>query len=114
MSKRWFFLILCFLPAHANPQTPPPKVQLYGYLQSQYEDTTAAGTTRLFIRRARVGVRGDLQDGFGFDLMIDAAANTGVLRNAWIEYRGLQGAAASNLRFGQFKLPYSLEAMEGG
>src|SRR5439155_24906505 len=62
------------------------------------------------------GVRGQLDKGFGYEIVSELAASTGQLRNAFVEYNGLRGgnrlAGPPVIRFGQHKLPFTLETYE--
>ena len=75
--------------------------------------------SNIFVRRARMGVRGTLDNHFSYNLMnsFEDGANSanagGAIRNAYIEYDGFrQRSSIPNLRFGQYKTGYSLEALE--
>ncbi|MBI3912176.1 MAG: porin [Armatimonadetes bacterium] len=98
-------------PAPAPAPVPRPSTmaipapQIYGYLQSQFEDVNG-NRSRFFVRRARIGVRGSLPEQFTYAAQIDATASTGLLRDAYLE-RTLGAAGA--LRFGQFKVPFGVE-----
>ncbi|HEU4752298.1 MAG TPA: porin, partial [Armatimonadota bacterium] len=95
--------------AASGTAAAPPRAQVFGYVQSQFEDTSPGDASRFFMRRVRLGVRGQLEKSFAYEVQADLSSSTGILRNAWIDYTGWQPAV---FRFGQFKLPYSLEAIE--
>jgi hypothetical protein len=98
---------------HKKADAVSERVQVFGFLQSQFESTSAQHQSRFFIRRARVGVRGKLDHGFSYEVHTNLDDTRGVLRNAWIDYTAPSGTLLSPVvRFGQFKLPYSLEALK--
>jgi hypothetical protein len=93
--------------------SPPPSTQVFGFLQTQYETTSGNNDSRYFVRRARVGVRGTLDKGFRYEIHGNLDDSQGMLRNAWIDYHfPREFLHTPILRFGQFKLPYSLEALK--
>lgn len=61
-----------------------------------------------FVRRARLDVRGILEDDFSYRLYGAFEGSRARLHEAWIEYRKW---SEMRIRIGQFKEPYSLEAL---
>jgi len=61
-----------------------------------------------FIRRARLDIRGVLEDDFAYRLYTAYEGTFGKLQEAWLEYRKFPMA---RIRVGQFKAPFSLEAI---
>lgn len=101
------------------PAPAKPRTEVYGFLQSQYETTSGHNNSAFLVRRARIGVRGTLDHNFNYAILnsfedgSNAGNAGGVIRNAFIEYRGFGHSASTPvLRFGQFKNAYSLEALE--
>jgi hypothetical protein len=102
--------------AQANARTGQPlgteRAQVFGFLQFQFENTRTQERSRFLIRRARVGVHGTLDRGFRYEIHTNLDDARGPLRNAWIDYTAPRGGAdRPTFRVGQFKLPYSLEAL---
>ena len=103
------------LRTSSQKPTPPPRAQVFGFLQSQFESTSPQETHRFLMRRVRLGVRGQLEKDIVYELQADLASSSNILRNVWIDYTGLRGGAGTPFfRFGQFKLPYSAEAIDSG
>jgi outer membrane murein-binding lipoprotein Lpp len=91
----------------------PEHAQVFGFLQMQFENTLSQERSRFLIRRARFGVRGDLGAGVHYEVHTNLDDATGPLRNAWIDVApGKARLHTPVLRFGQFKLPYSIEALK--
>lgn len=96
-----------------KPDSTSERAQVFGFLQSQYESTSGQGQSRFFVRRARVGVHGKLDHGFSYEIHTNLDDTRGILRNAWIDYTSPSGTLLTPVvRFGQFKLPYTLEALK--
>ncbi|MBI4115632.1 MAG: hypothetical protein HY447_03550 [Candidatus Omnitrophica bacterium] len=66
------------------------------------------GNTRFRNRRTRLDFRGVLEETFGYQIQLDFSGGGAGLQEAWLEYKQLP---AARLRVGQFKVPFSLEAM---
>jgi hypothetical protein len=96
-------------PASVSALSRQPHV--FGWVQSQFENTNENARSRLFLRRVRLGVQGTFDDRFGYRIDADLSTPGGLLRDTFIEYLGWPGGS---VRFGQFKVPYSLEALDSG
>lgn len=94
--------------------TPPPsqvgKPVLWGFIDAQVSRTNAPGavdTSTFELRRARIGARGDVIDGFGYNVLFDAADTS--LKDAYVAWKGVRGL---ELRVGQWKTPFGYEQRE--
>ena len=65
------------------------------------------GNTRFRNRRARLDVRGVLENYFGYRLYGDFTGGSASLQEAWLEYKQFPSA---RFRVGQFVVPFSLDA----
>lgn len=66
------------------------------------------GNTEFLIRRVRLDLRGSLENYFAYRLMSDFAGSEARLQEVWVGY---DRYSAARIRVGQFKIPFSLEAL---
>ncbi len=102
-----------FASAQTSAKKFEPSVTTFYWLQSGYLNDETDGSDPTFqFKRARVGIKGKVLDNVGYHLMIEGIHN-GLeprLYQAWIDYY-LHPLA--NVRIGQFKYPFGLEAKPG-
>ncbi|MCG2712326.1 MAG: OprO/OprP family phosphate-selective porin [Candidatus Omnitrophica bacterium] len=80
-----------------------------GYLQAYYGWFEENSDTDSFeIRRLFVALSGELDEDIAFKAQVDAAASTDILRDGWVQYKGVPGVS---IKFGQFKIPFSQEQL---
>ncbi len=100
-------------PAGAKPTPQPfaPKVNPYGFIDFQYSATDVPfpkpNVNTFEFRRARLGMKGEVFEGFGFNLVFDAADVS--MKDAYLSLKYLPGV---ELRIGQFKTPFGYEQVE--
>jgi len=83
-------------------------LQISGLLQTEYEGFEQTGVTNTFLlHRARLDVKGDINDNWNYEVYTEFAATTKLL-DAYTTYK-----IADWLKFtaGQFKVPFSLESL---
>ncbi len=97
--------------AEDKPEEKKPTANVYGYIQAQAESTNGNDTSRFFLRRARIGVKGDITDKVSYSIINEFTAATSGLRDAFITYT--KGGNSPLFRFGQFKTSYSFEQIYG-
>ena len=99
-------------PAPVAEASASPKItyKIGGYAQFDYRANGKdhAGTDGFKIRRARISVKGTIDDIWGYRVYIDPARDTGLLQEAWLEYNRIPEA---KVKIGQYKAPFSLEAL---
>lgn len=97
------------MPVEAKPFTP--KVTPYGFIDFQWSRTAAPSprpdVSTFELRRARIGLRGDVTREIGFNVIYDGADSS--LRDAYGSLRYVPGL---ELRVGQFKTPFGYEQQE--
>lgn len=112
-SVYYLFLILCFFALMINglwadeDKSGEEKnliLDWSGYIQAQFTHTTK-DTDSFGIRRARLKLKGEISDLILFQLQVDPLKSP-ILLDAQINMRF---SPLANLRFGQFKVPFSLE-----
>jgi phosphate-selective porin OprO/OprP len=99
-----FFLVQAS-PAEEKTSSEPA-LKLNGYTQVGYthwED----GASEFRIRRARLGLKGDIFKNINYRLQIDGTKNP-ILMDAIVEF---SLSSHLGLRIGQFKVPFSLESL---
>lgn len=109
--------ILTITVNHSSAQTTgtkfKPSVKTFYWLQTGYLNNETDGSNPTFqFKRARFGIKGKVLENVGYHLMIEGI-HDGVdpqLYQAWIDYY-LHPLA--NIRIGQFKYPFGLEAKPG-
>ena len=98
-------------PAAAAAPAFAPKVTVFGILNFQYSATDkvapTANTNTFEFRRARLGARGEIAQGLGYQLVYDGADSA--LKDAFIALKPGWGVET---RLGQFKTPFGYEQME--
>lgn len=100
-------------PAAAVAEAKPfaPKVTPYGFLNFQFSTTDApapkANVQTFEIRRARIGLKGEVTQEIGFNVLYDGADNA--LKDA---YASLKYVPGLELRLGQFKTTFGYEQQE--
>lgn len=84
-------------------------LRIGGWYQGDVNVFTAGepGNTRFRNRRARLDVRGALEEQFGYRLYGEFAGSSAKLQEAWLSYDAWPFA---RLKLGQFKEPFSLES----
>ena len=84
-------------------------IRVGGWYQADLDiyDRRNPGNTRFRNRRARLDVRGVLENYFGYRLYGDFAGGSASLQEAWLEYKQFPSA---RFRVGQFVVPFSLDA----
>jgi hypothetical protein len=96
-------------PAATAPAMKPPTP--YGFVQVQYSATDkpapAANTSTFELRRARLGLRGELTPEIAYNILWDGADSS--LKDAW---GGLKLPLGVELRGGQTKTPFGYEQLE--
>lgn len=101
------------LPGSSNDSISGPTINLFGYIQPQYDyfftDGEQANTFRF--KRARIGVSGKVLDKFSYYFMLETSpfiGSTGdaYLMDAFVTYEADNWAKIS---LGSFKQPFSLE-----
>jgi hypothetical protein len=108
-------LIITFNHASAQDSSDSfkPSVKTFYWLQAGYLNDETENTHPTFnFKRARFGIKGKVLENVGYHLMVEGIHN-GVdpqLYQAWIDYH-LHPLA--NIRIGQFKYPFGLEAKPG-
>jgi len=102
-------LLVASSAAFAEDEEKKPTINPYGFIQAQAEGTNGNDTSRFFIRRARFGLKGDINDKFTYNILNEFAVSTGQLRDAYITYT--KGGNSPLYRFGQFKTAYSFEQL---
>jgi hypothetical protein len=99
--------------ASKNSSTPVlagKKIQLSGYTQVRYRSSAESGKADGFdIRRARLGLRGNLSKVWGYRLQFELAGTPKIL-DAYAEAKLND---CFKFTFGQAKIPFSLENLEG-
>ena len=83
-------------------------LQIRGLLQTEYEGFQQAGVNNTFLlHRARLDVKGDIDDNWNYEVYTEFAGTTKLL-DAYTTYK-----IADYLKFtaGQFKVPFSLESL---
>lgn len=91
-------------------------IKIGAWLQNDLRIFTAGhpGTTQFLIRRARIDLRGSLEQIFGYRLMGefegDGGTNAANLKEGWLEYNQFP---ALRVKIGQFKEPFGLENLYG-
>lgn len=111
MRKNKLLLIFgLFFLVQASPAeektSSEPALKLNGYTQVGYthwED----GASEFRIRRARLGLKGDIFKNINYRLQIDGTKNP-ILMDAIVEF---SLSSHLGLRIGQFKVPFSLESL---
>ncbi|MCK5402450.1 MAG: hypothetical protein KAJ28_12520, partial [Flavobacteriaceae bacterium] len=99
-------------PITQNDSLSPPKVKIFGYLQSQYDYTFTDENENTFrFKRARIGVRGKVYEDFSYYFMLEASPFIGgvgsaYLLDAFITYDKYNWARIS---VGAFKQPFGQE-----
>jgi hypothetical protein len=83
-----------------------PALKLNGFTQVSYTHWQE-GASEFRIRRARVGLKGDIFKNINYVLQIDAT-KTPILLDAIVEF---SLSSHLGLRIGQFKVPFSLESL---
>lgn len=89
-----------------------PKVKIFGYLQTQYDYTfNDINENTLKFKRARIGVRGNIDNDFSYYFMLEASPFIGgvgsaYLMDAFVTYHKYNWAKISA---GSFKQPFGLE-----
>ena len=101
------------LPGASNDSLSGPSINIFGYIQPQYDysftDGDQANTFRF--KRARIGARGKVMDNFSYYLMLETSpfiGSTGdaYLMDAFVTYEADNWARIS---LGSFKQPFSLD-----
>ncbi len=83
-------------------------LQLSGLIQTEYQGFQQTGVNSTFsIHRARIDVKGDINDNWNYEVYTEFAATTKLL-DAYTTYRI---ADFLKITAGQFKVPYSLESL---
>jgi hypothetical protein len=101
------------VPAEQKPIPAPfaPKLTFGGFIDFQYSATDVPfpkpNVSTFEVRRARLGMRGEVAEGFGFNLVFDGA--DAALKDAYLSLRYLPGV---EFRVGQFKTPFGYEQVE--
>lgn len=94
-----------------TPATFSPKVTPYGLLNFQYSrlypSAPKPGVSGFEWRRARIGLRGDVNPNVGFNVVYDGADNA--LKDGFVALRYVPGL---EVRLGQFKTPFGYEQPE--
>ena len=82
-------------------------LQLSGLIQTEYEGFQSATNNTFLLHRARLDVKGDINDNWNYEVYTEFAGTTKLL-DAYTTYR-----IADYLKFtaGQFKIPFSLESL---
>jgi phosphate-selective porin OprO and OprP len=92
------------------------KLKLRGYAQADYRffplETGDTGTDSFYMRRVRPIFEGTVYKYFDFRIMPDFGDGNFVLQDAYMDVNYFKPWAA--LRAGQFKVPFSLERLQGG
>lgn len=118
MRKSMFVaLLLCLATAQA--EEPKKVVRLHGFLQTQGEtgDRLDSRFTddndRIFLRRARLGVSGDVMENVDFRLELDLAGSlasvTGLRAQMTDGFINWRATPSLTVRAGQFKTPFGVE-----
>lgn len=82
-------------------------LKLHGYLQGFYAwHEHDSGDDTFDIRRAFLILDGNISENIDYRVLIDAAASSNILRDAYIKYKHFPYA---NIKAGQFKIPFSEE-----
>lgn len=84
-----------------------PTINVFGFLQAQVDGTTGNDTSRFFIRRSRVGIKGEINEKITYQVLNEFSAATSGLRDAFITYT--KGGNSPLFRIGEFKTSYSFE-----
>ena len=114
MSKRFFILewagivMLCgfSIAAHTEEMT----INVFGRVQvdaAVYDEDVTALDSGSELRRARLGVSGDIDQDWSYKAEYDVAGSTDI-KDAWIQYSADWGS----LTIGNQKLPFSLDALD--
>lgn len=84
-------------------------LKIGGWYQGDFNGFTHkhAGNTRFRNRRARLDIRGILEDHFEYRLFPQFAGESANLQEAWLQYKYFPNF---RMRLGQFKVPFSLES----
>lgn len=85
-------------------------LKIGGWLQAGYRasDKADIANNEFFVRRARLDIRGVLEDDWGYRLYGAFEGSSAKLQEGWLEYRANN---AFRVRLGQIKAPFSLETM---
>lgn len=97
-----FYTFISQTYSQSNSFSPTIKPQVWGqihYLNSDDEST-------LWIKRARIGAKGDIYEDIKYAFLFEAA-NSPYLLQAWIDYNF---SSIFNFRVGQYKYPFGIEA----
>ncbi len=81
-----------------------PSFRLNGYIQARYT-LTDEGTHEFSIKRARLGLKGEILENMNYKLQLDGVKSP-ILMDAQVEWSVIPKA---KLTFGQFKIPFSIE-----
>jgi len=83
-------------------------LKIGGWLQAGYRaiDKKDIGVNEFFIRRARLDIRGVLEENWGYRIYGAFEGSSAKLQEGWLEYRW---GNPLRVRLGQIKPPYSLE-----
>jgi len=101
------------MPVEAKPLAAPftAKVTPYGFVNFQYSrlypSSPKPGVQTFEFRRARIGLKGEVNPHVGFNVIYDGADNA--LKDAYVAVRYLPGV---EVRLGQFKTPFGYEQQE--
>lgn len=111
MRKNKLLLIFgLFFLVQASPAeektSSEPALKLNGYTQVGYTHWEE-GASEFRIRRARLGLKGDIFKNINYRLQIDVTKNP-ILMDAIVEF---SLSSHLGLRIGQFKVPFSLESL---
>jgi phosphate-selective porin OprO and OprP len=84
-------------------------LKIGGWLQTGYRaiDKADIGESEFYVRRARLDIRGVLEDDWGYRLYGAFEGSSAKLQEGWLEYRW---GGPLRIRLGQIKPPYSLES----
>lgn len=88
--------------SQSNSFSPTIKPQVWG----QIHYSTSDEESTMFIKRARIGAKGDIYEDIKYAFLFEAA-NSPYLLQAWIDYNF---SSTINLRVGQYKYPFGIEA----
>ncbi|MFO0584003.1 MAG: porin [Anaeromyxobacter sp.] len=99
-------------PEAAKPAFP--KFTVWGFIDAQWSRLDPPAPTKptstFELRRARIGVKGDVTPYTGFNILWDGADTA--LKDAYANLKNVPGLPGLELRFGQWKTPFGYEQPE--